>query len=635
MNGLSLLTGCSMVLLIAACSGGDGEADGTQQPANTEPRSLPMDPHSAARPDEAVITHLDLDLRVDMDARRIEGTATYDIKADGARSIVFDTDGLEIQRVTLADGGVAKHALGDSSVLGRPLTVEIPEGTRRLSIAYRTGPGARALQWLAPRQTTDKHEPFLFTQGQAILTRTWIPIQDSPGIRITYNATVQVPSDLMAVMSASNPRERSADGRYTFRMDQPIPPYLIALAVGDLAFKPIGARTGVYAEPGVVEKAAWEFADMENMLIAAEELYGPYRWERYDVIVLPASFPFGGMENPRLTFATPTILAGDRSLTALVAHELAHSWSGNLVTNATWNDFWINEGFTVYFEKRICEKIYGKEYADMLALLGYQDLKESMDKIAAGAHPEDTRLKLDLAGRDPDDGVTDVAYEKGYAFLRLLEEKAGRPAFDAYLRKYFDAFAFRSMTTERFIDHVKKELLVPKGITVDIDQWIYRPGMPADLIVPVSDRFDLVDREIERWTTGTPAGGLATRGWSTFEWMHFLRNLPAGLARDRMAELDGAFGFTTSGNAEVLGAWLEQCVRNDYAPAYEKLDVFLTTVGRRKFVQPLFEELIKTEKGRAMAANIYKAARPNYHAVTVRTIDEVLNWKEMGEPITM
>ena len=487
----------------------------------------------------------------------------------------------------------------------------------------------------ARTQTADKKKPFLFTQGEAILTRSWIPVQDSPGIRFTYNAKVTVPSDLMAVMSARNPQERSTDGVYTFAMDKPVPSYLIALAVGDIAFKPIGARTGVYAERSVVDKAAYEFADMEKMVVAAEDLYGPYRWGRYDVIVLPPSFPFGGMENPMLTFATPTILAGDRSLTALIAHELAHSWSGNLVTNATWNDFWLNEGFTVYIEHRISEKLYGKDYSDMTGLLGHQDLMSTMTEIESGKHPEDSRLKLDLAGRDPDDGMTDIAYEKGYGLLRVLESKVGREKFDAFLRGYFDRFAFQSMTTEKFVAYLKDELLKPNNLTVDVDQWIYQTGIPADDIVPTSDKFAKVETQIARWKGGTPAKQLATSDWSPFEWMHFLRHLPDSLDKSHMDDLDNAYHFTVSGNSEILAGWLEQCIKNDYSKAYEKLDEFLVTVGRRKFLIPLYQELITTEKGKALAMNIYKAARPNYHSVSVRTIDDMLGWSAHSGSISL
>ncbi len=591
-----------------------------------------MDPHSFARPDEAVATHLNLDIHVDMRRQRIHGTATYDLKRQSGDSVVFDTYGLTIEKVTLGDGSEAKHALGDSSSMGRALTVALPPGANKVAITYSTGPEAKALQWLSPAQTKDKQHPFLFTQGEAALTRSWIPIQDSPGIRITYDAHVTVPQELMAVMSATNPQERNSEGSYRFRMDKPIPSYLIALAVGDIHFKATGNRTGVYAERSMVDTAAWELADMEKMVEAAEALYGPYRWGRYDVIILPPSFPFGGMENPCLTFATPTIIAGDRTLISLIAHELAHSWSGNLVTNATWNDFWLNEGFTVYFEHRITEALYGKDYNDMTTVLGYQDLLKTIAEIDSGKHPEDSALHLDLAGRDPDDGMTDVAYEKGYALLRLIASKVGRPDFDAFLRGYFDHFAFQSITTDMFKAYIRKELLGPKQVDLNLDEWIDKPGLPANVLVPTSEKFAEVDKELSRWSTGAPAKGtpaklLNTQGWNTFQWMHFLRHLPPGETPARMDELDAAFHFSASGNSEILAAWLEQCVKNNYQKAFPKLDEFLTTVGRRKFLIPLYQALIATKEGRERALEIYAHARPNYHSVSVRTIDDLLQWK--------
>lgn len=621
-------TAFSLLLLAAAC----GERSITPAPvpsAHLDPKA--MDTHSHARPNEARITHLDLDITVDMAAERITGIASYDIEANSDR-IIFDTDGLTIEGASLADGTPAEFELGDSTFLGRALTVHVPHGAKRVSIAYHTGERSSALQWLSPQQTADRIHPFLFTQGQAILTRTWIPVQDSPGIRFTYSASVHVPKELMAVMSAANPTERSVDGAYTFRMENPIPAYLIALAVGDLAFEPIGERTGVYAERSVVKKAAWEFADMERMLESAEALYGPYRWGRYDVIVLPPSFPFGGMENPRLTFATPTILAGDRSLTALVAHEMAHSWSGNLVTNATWNDFWLNEGFTVYFEHRICEAIYGADQMNMLSVLGAQDLSATLERLQREGLVADTRLHLDVTGRNPDDAMTEVAYEKGCAMLRTLEAKVGRPVFDAFLRNYFETYAFQSMTTERFIAHLQEHLLEPNHVSFDVEAWTEGEGLPADAVMPTSDRFTKVEVEIARWTSGTKAVELATSGWTTFEWMHFLRHLPAAMSEDQLKELDGAFGFTASGNAEVLVAWLEDCIRNDHDAAYTKLDQFLNTVGRRKYLVPLYTDLIATEKGRLMAQTIYRSARANYHAVSVRTLDDLLAWKDNKPP---
>lgn len=618
----------AFVVATSACSTSPGpttEASATAQPLYT------MDKHSHARPDRARITHLDLAIDVDMLAKRIHGTARYTIAGNGDR-IILDTDGLAIEGVTLDDGAEAVFSLGDSTHLGRPLQVDLVPGTEHITITYHTGDHARALQWLDPAQTADRTHPFLFTQGQAILTRTWIPVQDSPGIRFTYNATVQVPKDLMAVMSATNPTERSADGTYSFKQENPIPAYLIALAVGDLQFAPVGARTGVYAERSVVQKAAWEFADMEKMLETAEELYGPYRWGRYDIIVLPPSFPFGGMENPCLTFATPTIIAGDRSLTALVAHELAHSWSGNLVTNATWDDFWLNEGFTVYFEHRICEAVYGADRAAMQAVLGVQDLMGTMERLTEEGHAADTHLRLDLEGRDPDDGMNEVAYEKGCALLRTLEAKVGRPAFDKFLRNYFDTYAFQSMTTDRFVAHLQEHLLEPNKVDIDLVAWIDNEGLPADAAMPQSDRFAQVESEISRWTSGTPAAKLTTADWSTFEWLHFLRHLPQQMNDAQMNDLDGTFGFTTSGNAEVLVAWMENCIRNDRDEAYASLDRFLNTVGRRKYLVPLYTRLMNTEKGRVLAQTIYKSARPNYHAVSVRTLDELLAWEDNKPP---
>lgn len=587
-----------------------------------------MDTHSFARPNEAAATHLNLDIRVDMAQQQISGTATYDLKRQSGDSVIFDTHGLTIESVRAGDGSSLPFTMGEPGLLGQALRISLPSGVDKVSIQYVTGPNAKALQWLAPVQTGDKRFPFLFTQGEAILTRSWIPIQDSPGIRITYDAHVVVPPELMAVMSATNPQERSGDGSYHFRMDKAIPPYLIALAVGDIHFKATGKRTGVYAERGMVDTAAWELADMEQMVEAAEKLYGPYRWGRYDVIILPPSFPFGGMENPCLTFATPTIIAGDRTLTTLIAHELAHSWSGNLVTNATWSDFWLNEGFTVYFEHRITEAVYGKDYNDMSSVLGFQDLLHTIAEIDSSAHPHDSALHLDLEGRDPDDGMTDIAYEKGYALLRLIESKVGRPKFDAFLRNYFDHFAFRSITTDVFKEYIKKELLDPEQVDLDLDEWINKPGLPADVIVPSTRKFADVDAQLERWNAGTPAKELDTQGWVTFQWMHFLRHLPAGQNERHMDELNATFGFMDSGNSEILAAWLEQCVKNRYAKGDDKLEEFLTTVGRRKFLTPLYEALMKTEEGKKMAVKIYSKARPNYHSVSIRTIDDLLNWKE-------
>jgi hypothetical protein len=360
------------------------------------------------------------------------------------------------------------------------------------------------------------------------------------------------------------------------------------------------------------------------MIGAAEELYGPYAWGRYDVLVLPPSFPFGGMENPRVTFATPTILAGDRSLVSLIAHELAHSWSGNLVTNATWNDFWLNEGFTVYFESRIMEKLYGKEYADMLTFLAKGELEKTVTEM--GADNPDTRLYLDLAGRDPDEAVSDIAYEKGRFFLLNIEQAVGRERWDDFLRAYFKEHAFHSITTEEFLADLEKNLLRGdsklRNTKIRDNKWVYGTGLPEPFPVVVSGELEkatlLAKKFNESGQAETPTG------WTTHHWVHFLRELPDSLPPDRMKTLDDRFGFTASGNSEILCQWLELCIRSGYAPADPKLEEFLTSVGRRKFLKPLYAALAATPEGLKRARSIYAKARPGYHAVSTQTIDQML-----------
>jgi leukotriene A-4 hydrolase/aminopeptidase len=588
------------------------------------------DVHSFARPDEARVKHLALNLAVDFEKQQLAGSATLQIEHRGAREIVLDTNGLTIERVKLDSGKEPKFLLGEPvKYLGRSLTIPIESSTKAVHIDYRTSPDAAAVQWLTPEQTAGGKHPFLFTQSQAILARTWVPCQDTPGVRITYEAVIRVPRGLMAVMSAENPTQTNSDGLYDFKMPQPIPSYLLALSVGDLAFRSLGRNCGVYAEKPVIEAAAYELADTQKMIDAAEKLYGPYRWGQYDILVLPPSFPFGGMENPRLTFATPTILAGDRSLVNLVAHELAHSWSGNLVTNATWNDFWLNEGFTVYFERRIMEAVYGRDYSEMLARLGMQDLEQAVAEL--GPESADTHLLLNLEGRDPDDAANKLAYEKGYFFLRLVEETVGRATFDAYLRDYFDRNAFKSMTTQAFVEDLRKNLLAnTPGAEqrLNLDNWISGPGVPGNVPVVQSDAFEKVEEQVRAFQNGTPASKLKTSKWTTHEWIHFLRHLPANLTREQMQDLDRTFQFTKSGNSEILHEWLMQAIPHRYEDAYDALERFLTKQGRRKFLKPLYQKLAENEEGSQRARKIYEKARPTYHAVSRGTIDGILKWNQ-------
>ena len=604
-----------VVLLVFSCS-----TDMQEEPTTT----ATMDIHSFARPDDASTVHLALDLTLDFDARVITGTARHTIAHDGADQFIVDTRDLTIDRVTIGDDPtpVEFTFTEERPFLGKGLIIPIKRQTRVITIHYQTSPDAAALGWLNPQQTADKTMSFVYTQGQAVLTRTWIPLQDSPGIRFTYNATIKVPAGMLAVMSAENPKEKSSDGVYTFQMPYAIPGYLIALAAGDLAFGDIGARTGVYAEPSVLAKAVYEFGEMEDMLEIAEELYGPYLWGRYDVIVLPPSFPFGGMENPMLTFATPTILAGDRSLVALIAHELAHSWSGNLVTNATWNDFWLNEGFTVYFERRIMEELSGLENTRMLTLLGKQDLEGEVEDL--GSNSKDTHLHLDLEDRDPDDGMTNIAYEKGAFFLTMLEQKVGRETFDDFLREYFTTNQFKSMTTENFVAYLNEHLLEPNQVEVNLDEWIYGPGIPGNIPTVSSDKFENVEQQITDFMSGASDSPLSTEEWTTHEWLHFIRHLPSGISVDKLKALDNTYQLRTSGNSEIAAAWYEVAIRNGYGTdILVDIEAFLTKVGRRKFLMPIYRAMKESDM-LEQAKDIYTKAHQNYHSVSTHSLEELL-----------
>jgi leukotriene-A4 hydrolase len=586
------------------------------------------DPHSRARPNEIAVQHLGLDLTVDFDEQRLAGRATYtlDRVTPGATTLVLDTWDLDIRSVETTDGTALEHRLGEHDpVLGRALTIEV--GTAdQVVVDYATGSDARALQWLEPAQTTG--ERFLFTQNQPIMARTWIPCQDTPSVRHTYRATVRVPPELLAVMSAENPTARSADGVYTFAMPQPVPSYLVALAVGDLEFRTLGSRTGIYAEPSVVEGAAWEFADTERMMEAAERLYGPYRWGRYDLLVLPPSFPYGGMENPRLTFVTPTVIAGDRSLVTLIAHELAHSWSGNLVTNATWNDVWLNEGFTVYFEMRIDEELYGADYTAMLHRQGRRNLELEL----AALDDRDSWLEVDMAGRDPEDGAHLVPYEKGSLLLCLLEQTVGRERFDAFLAGYFDRFAFRSMDTPTFLAHLRAELLEPAGVSdadLDLEAWVHGPGLPANAPDFPSDGFERADRQAEALLAGTPAADLDADGWTPHQWVHFLRALPDDTPHEALADLDRTYGLSGQGNVEVASAWLELAIGSEYVWSDGSVDAavtdFLTRHGRALFLRRVYGKLARTPRGLARAREIFAATADGYHSVSRNQISRILS----------
>jgi aminopeptidase N len=586
----------ALVVLASACN---------RTPAYQRP-----DPHSQAESDRVAVRHLALDLGVDFAAKQLAGTARLTVtRIDPHAPLVLDSEKLTLTAVTdCATKAPLRYTLD-------PIRIELAGDC--VEIAYHTSPDASALLWVDPTGTSGGVQPMLFTQSQAIHARSWIPLQDSPSVRFTYEATIRPPPGLWALMSAQNPEQAPADGVWHFEQARPIPSYLMALAVGQFAFRPIGPRSGVYAEPQIVDAAAREFDEVEAMMSAAEQLYGPYRWGRYDMLVLPPSFPYGGMENPNLTFLTPTVITGDKALVSLIAHELAHSWSGNLATNSTWNDVWLNEGVTTYVENRIMEQLRGREFADVQWYL----TGRAIDEVIADASPLSPRTRLAHAygpDTDPEDIPADVAYDKGALFLRTLEQAYGRDVFDRFLRQWFDRHAFQAVNTRQFIT----EATAAFGTKVNLAAWLYGTGLPADAAPTTSNRASALARMAHDFATS--GAQPATSGWSTIDWTVFLRELPE-LPASRVRELDAAHALSTSPNPEIQMHWLPRVVAADLRDLSPQVDAFLARIGRRRMVVPLYEAMVAAGAfWRGEAQRTFREVAARYHPITRDTVAKIL-----------
>jgi leukotriene A-4 hydrolase/aminopeptidase len=631
-----LLLSCAC-LLVGACSK-DAEPAAQSEPAPAKSAAAvkpdrSQDESSYAQPDQVRITDLALDLKLDFDKKEIAGSATYTLNwtDKAARSLVLDTRDLTIEQVAADDGkgGLTplKYTLAQADkVFGSKLTIDTPVQPAKLRITYHTAPTASGLQWLDPSMTEGKQLPFMFSQSQAIHARSWVPLQDTPSVRFTYSAHVTTPTDVMVLMSANSDPKAARDGDYSFKMEHPIPSYLLAIAAGDLVFKPISERAGVWAEPAMSDKATKEFEDTEKMIATAEGLYGPYRWGRYDILVLPPSFPFGGMENPTMTFATPTVIVGDKSLVSLVSHELAHSWSGNLVTNASWKDIWLNEGFTTYVQGRITEALYGVELAEMERQIDQTDLLDEVKDMS----PADQALALPpLTERDPDQALSSVAYVKGAWFLQFLEQRFGRDVFDPFLRGWFDDHAFQSANTDQFVAYLKDKLLPknPNAMTAaELDAWLNQPGIPSFATKAQSRGFALVDTARIAWLgSGTLPAKQATDDWVTQQWVHFIEGLGEKLSVEQLKTLDDAYHFTGTANGEIAMRWYPLTIRSGYTDAQQAAGAFIERVGRRKLIMPIYAELVKTPEGLAFAQQVFARAKPASHPITAQSIEAVLD----------
>ena len=626
------LAACSL----AACSMADGDAaERTIAPILTSEEA--QDEFTFARPEQARVTHLALDLVLDFDAQSVDGVATLDVQvADGASELVLDSNGLVVGGVTDAEGNPLDWSMGEPvEGKGEAFTIalgdSIEAGMSQVVIDYASSPEAEALQWLSPEQTAGGVQPFVFSQGQAILNRSWIPTQDSPGIRQTWEARIVAPAELNVVMSGIKQGDPEDLGNgthaHSFMMDKSVPPYLIAIAAGDIAFAELGPRSGVWAEPSVLEEAKTELVDTEAMIDAAEAIYGPYRWGRYDMIILPPSFPYGGMENPVMTFLTPTFIAGDRSNTGLVAHELAHSWSGNLVTYASWRDGWLNEGVTSYFENRISEAVFGERRANQEYALSFAALEAMVEE--QGANNPATAMHTP-EGISPFDTAGEAIYDKGTVFLRTMENLIGREAFDAWLRAWFDNHAFQPATSEMFIADMRENLIGDNAELEEqlmLEEWIYGTGIPSNALRPDEQVFAGVDGAVAQFAAEGKPPEDEWGGWTTAERLRFLRGLPQDLSDRDLRLLDERLDLSISHNNEIIFEWLEAALRNRYDPAVPQAEEFLARVGRNKFVAPLFRALSEQGAwGMGIAKPLYARTRPAYHSYTRGNVDPLVGW---------
>ena len=581
------------------------------------------DPSSYTDLAQGKIKHIDFRINVDFSAHVLNIEATYQMQEPIHNSLYLDSFKIDLRQARTNGRELEWEFDTQDDILGQRLHLKGLEGDSTFTLAFRTSPEARALQWLPPTQTAGGNFPFLYSQCQSSHARSIFPCQDTPSVRFTYSAEVEVPQELVAAMAAEQIEVQ--EGRHTtflFKMPQPIPSYLFALAVGNLAFRQVGPRTGIYAEPEIIEAAAWEFAENETKLVEAEKLLGPYLWERYDVLILPPSFPYGGMENPRLTFLTPTAILGTRGHTTLITHELAHAWTGNLITNATWQDFWLNEGWTTYAETRITEVLEGKEVTDLRAAYDEKQLIAVMERL--GIDSPLTCLKLPEE-KDADSFATIIPYYKGCFFLQECEYVVGRERFDAFIQTYMNTFQFQSLTTEAFLDFLKEEL--PEVFEeVDVHTWIYEPGMPkADTWhKPKSRLYDDVQNVLKDYRQGIKPTKEQVTGWHRYQLLSFLQGLPRQIPVEDCQYLDDILELEKRNDVALFSHFYAICVTSGYEGSLPRIEQFLENIGRMLYVLPVVRAMIATDWSRDKVRPLFERVRDRHHQITVNTIEKLL-----------
>jgi leukotriene-A4 hydrolase len=581
------------------------------------------DPHSYTDLSQGQIAHIDLRLAVDFKTHILEVEAEYRLEKPVNGSLFLDTSKIDLKEALAGGRPVDWEFDQENELLGERLHLKALENVSSFTLAFRTSPDARALQWLPAPQTAGGKHPFLYSQCQAIHARSIFPCQDSPSVRFTFSAEAEVPGPLTAVIAAElvEVQERGKSRIFRYSMPQPIPSYLFALGAGNLVFHELGPRTGVYAEPEIIEAAAWEFAENETRIVEAEKLLGPYLWGRYDLLILPPSFPYGGMENPRLTFLTPTAILGTRGQTNLITHELAHAWTGNLVTNATWEDFWLNEGWTTYAETRITEVLEGKEIADLMAVYDEQRLFEIMERI--GMDSPLTSLKVPSEGRDPDATTTIIPYYKGCFFLKECEQAVGRERFDAFIHKYTETYRFQSLTTEAFLDFLKDELPVVFD-KVDVHDWIYEKGLPEARTRPQSALYEEVQETLSAYLQGTRPTKKQVANWHRYQILSFLQALPRSIPREDCAYLEDILDLEKRNDAAHYSFFYALCIHSGYREIMPRVEDFLGRIGRMLYILPIFRAMISTDWARELARPLFERVKERHHQISVHVIEGLL-----------
>ena len=581
------------------------------------------DPHSYADLTQGKIAHIDLRIKANFETHILKIEADYQLEEPVSGSLFLDTSAISLEAAQTNGQPIQYEFDQQDELLGERLHLSELENASSFTLTFATAPEARALQWLPAAQTAGGQHPFLYSQCQAIHARSLFPCQDTPSVRFTFSAEVEVPQALTAVLAAEQVgvQERGESRIFQFKMPQPIPSYLFAIGAGNLAFRELGPRTGVYAEPEMVEAAAWEFAKNEEKIVEAEKLLGPYLWGRYDLLILPPSFPYGGMENPRLTFLTPTAILGTRGQTNLITHELAHAWTGNLVTNATWEDFWLNEGWTTYAETRITEVLEGKENADLMAAYDDHRLLEAMQRV--GTDSSLSCLKVPSKGRDPDTTFTIIPYYKGCFLLKECEYAVGRERFDAFIQKYTAKYQFQSLTTEAFLEFLKQEL--PEvSEKVDVYEWIYEPGLPENRERPQSALYDEVQAVLAAYRQGTRPTREQVADWQRYQILSFLQALPQQIPVEDCKYFEQAFELEKRNDAFQYMYFYATCIASGYQEILPRVEEYIGRIGRLILLETIFRAMIAAEWARPHARRILEQVQEHHHKITLHVINKLL-----------